>query len=159
MTSKLFVGRGSRRPSPRRACRPWPNALEERRLLTPANFLENFENDPINRTGPVNPAVYRLYRTNLHRATEPAGRAFWVRVLERGVGETAAARLFPTSREYRRSHPTMRSFVGGLETDVLDGPPKDSGPMTRRLLGLGPGPDERRSHAKPSTPGRPPHGC
>jgi hypothetical protein len=81
--------------------------------------------------------VERLYRTDLHRAAEPASRAYWVRMLERGVGETAVARQFLTSREYRHAHPSLRSFVGGVEADVLGRPPNASGRMTRRLLRLG----------------------
>jgi hypothetical protein len=81
--------------------------------------------------------VDRMYQTYLHRAAEPAGRAFWVRVLQSGLGETAVARRFLTSREYHRAHLTLRAFVDGLEADVLGGPPNASGRMTRRLLRLG----------------------
>jgi hypothetical protein len=42
---------------PRCLTTPYAELLEARRLLTPGIYLENFENDPTNPTGPVDPAT------------------------------------------------------------------------------------------------------
>jgi hypothetical protein len=81
--------------------------------------------------------VNRIYGTYLDRVPDAAGAAFWVRALGRGVGETRVAQALLTSSEYRRSHPTLRSFVSGLEADVLGRTAGPSDPLHRRLLRLG----------------------
>src|SRR5262245_7370619 len=46
-----------RTPERMRRFLPRLEALEERLVLSPGIYLENFENDPINPTGPVDPAT------------------------------------------------------------------------------------------------------
>jgi hypothetical protein len=80
--------------------------------------------------------VARLYRAYLHRAPDPAGQAFWGRMLRRGAGETAVARRFFISREFRQANPTLMSFVGALEAVALGQPTDGSGSTTQRLMRL-----------------------
>jgi hypothetical protein len=53
MTATALADRRHRHSSRQRGCRPQVGVLETRRLLTPGIFLENFENDPVNPTGPA----------------------------------------------------------------------------------------------------------
>src|SRR5262249_43344211 len=46
-------------------------------------------------------------------------QAHWVSLLRRGRGELAAEQAILTSPDYRRAHPTMASFIAGLNHDVL----------------------------------------
>jgi hypothetical protein len=77
--------------------------------------------------------VDQLYQTFLHRPPDPAGRSFWVRVLESGMSETAVAVRFLTSAEYQRAHPKLKLFVKGLQTDALGQPAHAASATFRRL--------------------------
>jgi uncharacterized delta-60 repeat protein len=46
-------------------------------------------------------------------------QARWVSLLRRGRGETAVEQAILLSPDYRRAHPTIASFVAGLDIDVL----------------------------------------
>jgi hypothetical protein len=53
---------------------------------------------------------------------QPAGarqQARWVSLLRRGRGESAVEEAILTSPDYRRAHPTIASFIAGLNQDVL----------------------------------------
>jgi uncharacterized delta-60 repeat protein len=80
--------------------------------------------------------VDRMYAAYLHRTPNPAERASGIQLLRRGGRETALASRLLGSREYRNGHPTTRSFVAGLLSDVLGQPAKPGNPASRRLIGV-----------------------
>jgi hypothetical protein len=59
--------------------------------------------------------------------------ARWVSLLRRGRGEIAVEQAILTSPDYRRAHPTIASFIAGLNQDVL-GHSGDSGDSTEGHL-------------------------
>jgi uncharacterized delta-60 repeat protein len=55
----------------------------------------------------------------LGHAADARQQARWVSLLRRGRGEIAVEQAVLTSADYRRAHPTMASFIAGLNQDVL----------------------------------------
>jgi hypothetical protein len=70
----------------------------------------------------------------LGHPARPAQRARWVGLLRRGAGETAVEARILTSPDYRRAHPTLASFVAGLNHDVLGRAADPFDPSSARLL-------------------------
>jgi hypothetical protein len=56
----------------------------------------------------------------LGHAPNARQEARWVNLLRRGRGEIAVEQAILMSPEYRRAHPTMASFLAGLNHDVLN---------------------------------------
>jgi uncharacterized delta-60 repeat protein len=55
----------------------------------------------------------------LSHAADPRQQARWITLLRRGRGEIAVEQAILTSPDYRRAHPTLASFLAGLDQDVL----------------------------------------
>jgi hypothetical protein len=78
--------------------------------------------------------VAGLVHALLHRASDPASDAPWVRALGSGAGETSVAQRLLVSSAYQSTHTSLASFVSGLEAEVLGGSLNPDDPALRRLM-------------------------
>jgi len=63
--------------------------------------------------------VDQFYQEFLHRASDPAGRAYWINLFLSGAGEADVAAGFLATGEYQALHQSDAAFVAGLYQDVL----------------------------------------